>query len=75
MNFCHISKIDMRYGVAHVATLTLYWFNATFIHTYTHAYRHTHKNTHTYTDLNYGIFGKIAQLNTQTIETILVNEI
>ena len=42
---------------------------------HTHTHTHTHKQTNTHTDLNLAILGKIAELNTRAIETMLVREI
>ena len=44
-------------------------------HTHTHTHTQTHTNTNTHTDLNLAILGKIVELNTQAIETMLVCEI
>ena len=82
LKFHHISKSNTRYCIAHLATLTLfrvmphlYTHAHTYKHTHTHTQTHTHTHTHTHTDLNYAIFGKISQLNTRAIETILFGKI
>ena len=78
MKFHHISKSNTRYCIADLATLTLLRVMPhlyTHAHTYKHTHTHTHIHTHTHTDLNYAIFGKISQLNTGAIETILFGEI
>ena len=56
----HISKINTRYCVAHVAIIIIYFFFffVTFIDTNTYA--HTH--THTHTDLNVAIFWKDCKI-------------